>query len=304
MCNDPNEFDQDTHSFASATGTACVACEAGRAADATNSECDICPPGRYSSEGITCQFCPAGEEPNTVEFSVGATHCIQCLNGTHRHNLEHPELGLMSSCATCSPGQQPNVEADDCETCPAGRFSEEGSMCIRCNSGQEPDSFQTGCQSCVGTYSADGSSCEQCPVGSQAAVTFGAAACISCTSLGDNFYSEDGSACRVCPAGSEVNAERSACGLCGYGLHSIDGATCASCPPGSHPHDPSGGLQPPINGGADGCDSCVLIGDATASADGLECEACPFAKEPIANRTACVNCESVSDAHYRGPTSA
>ena len=41
----------------------------GRAADATNSECDVCPPGRYSSDGVTCSFCP-GEEPNIVEFSV------------------------------------------------------------------------------------------------------------------------------------------------------------------------------------------------------------------------------------------
>ena len=86
MCNDPNEFDQVSHSWASATGHECVACVAGRAADATNSECDVCPPGRYSSDGVTCSFCPPGEEPNVIEFSVGATHCIECLNGTHRHN--------------------------------------------------------------------------------------------------------------------------------------------------------------------------------------------------------------------------
>ena len=66
--------------------TACVECVAGRASDPTNSECDVCPPGRYSSDGVTCSFCPPGEEPNTVEFSVGATHCIECLNGTHRHS--------------------------------------------------------------------------------------------------------------------------------------------------------------------------------------------------------------------------
>ena len=79
-----------------------------------------------------------------MEFSVGATHCIQCLPGKYRHNIDHPELGTMSSCETCSAGQQPNAEADDCETCPAGRYSADGSMCIRCNAGEEPDALQAG----------------------------------------------------------------------------------------------------------------------------------------------------------------
>ena len=225
MCNDPNEFDQVSHSWASATGVECVACVAGRAADATNSECDVCPPGRYSSDGVTCSFCPPGEEPNIVEFSVGATHCIECLNGTHRHNVDHPELGTMSSCETCSPGQQPNADADDCETCPAGRYSTDGSMCIRCNAGEEPDALQVECQACVGTYSADGEECLACPAGSQPTVGYGASSCTACADLGSNLFSEDGSTCSVCDAGSEVNEVRSACTLCAYGLHSVDGST-------------------------------------------------------------------------------
>ena len=32
-----------------------------------------------------------------MEFSVGATHCVQCINGTHRHNEDHPELGVIAS---------------------------------------------------------------------------------------------------------------------------------------------------------------------------------------------------------------
>ena len=38
MCNDPNEFDQVNHGWASATGLSCVQCAMGRAPDASNSE--------------------------------------------------------------------------------------------------------------------------------------------------------------------------------------------------------------------------------------------------------------------------
>ena len=50
-----------------------------------------------------------------MKFSVGATHCLECINGTHRHNDDHPELGVMESCASCSPGQQANADLDGCE---------------------------------------------------------------------------------------------------------------------------------------------------------------------------------------------
>ena len=73
-----------------------------------------------------------------MEFSVGATHCVQCINGTHRHNDEHPELGVMEGCASCSPGQQANDALDGCEPCEAGRYSEDGGSCIACNAGPMP----------------------------------------------------------------------------------------------------------------------------------------------------------------------
>eukprot|EP01043_Picozoa_sp_COSAG02_P097216 COSAG02_NODE_33451_length_499_cov_1270.845000_1_plen_136_part_10 len=135
-------------------------------------------------------------------------------------------------------------------------------MCIRCNAGEEPNALQTECQACVGTYSANGEECLACPAGSQPTVGYSASTCTGCAELGLNLFSTDGSECSTCEAGSEVNDDRSTCTLCAYGLHSVDGSTCESCPPGSHPHDPLGGLSPPTDGGADDCDSCVLIGDA------------------------------------------
>ena len=84
----------------------CVACDAGRVPSDSNGECGVCPPGQFSTDGVSCGYCPVGQEPNVMEFSVGATHCLECINGTHQHNDGHPELGVMASCASCSPGQR------------------------------------------------------------------------------------------------------------------------------------------------------------------------------------------------------
>ena len=166
-CNDPNEFDQTAHGWASAAGEACEPCDAGRAPDANHDNCMICPPGKFSSDGVSCLFCPPGEEPSTIAFGVGATHCVECINGTHRHNTDDDGSGVMQSCDTCQPGQQPNSEQHACEECPAGRFSTDGGMCIRCNAGSAPNVEKTDCESGVGTYSAQGESCETCAAGSQ-----------------------------------------------------------------------------------------------------------------------------------------
>ena len=157
----------------------------------------ICPPGKFSADGVSCLFCPPGEEPNTIMFGIGATHCIECINGTHRHNEDDFGTGVMQSCDTCQPGQQPNDEQHDCATCPAGRYSMDGSMCIRCNAGSAPNAEQTDCESCVGTYSSQGSSCETCAAGSQPNAAFEATSCVECVALtgGANLFSTDGTSC-------------------------------------------------------------------------------------------------------------
>ena len=99
-----------------------------------------------------------------------------------------------------------------------------------------------------------------------------------------------------------MNDMRSTCTLCAYGLHSVDGSTCESCPPGSHTHDPLGGRSPPTDGGADGCDSCVLIGDAHVSA--TACSASHVRMRRSRTATAQTVWTAVlSPAHHRGPTS-
>ena len=107
-----------------------------------NTVCDVCVPGKISEVGVSCEYCPVGSEPNTIAFDVGATHCLACVNGTHRHNEETGGALDMQSCSTCSAGQQPNDAADDCESCSAignGMFSADGAACIRCDDGTSPN---------------------------------------------------------------------------------------------------------------------------------------------------------------------
>ena len=46
-----------------------------------------------------------------------------CIKGTHHHNENLPELGVMQGCDMYSPGQQATEGPDGCEACPAGTNS-------------------------------------------------------------------------------------------------------------------------------------------------------------------------------------
>jgi hypothetical protein len=118
-CTETSAFNS-SRGWVSATGVSCEACPAGRAPNAESTVCDVCVPGKFSDAGLDCQYCAVGLEPNTIMFDAGATHCLVCVNGTHRHNDESEGALDMQSCSTCAPGQQPNADADDCDGCGDG----------------------------------------------------------------------------------------------------------------------------------------------------------------------------------------
>eukprot|EP01045_Picozoa_sp_COSAG04_P010945 COSAG04_NODE_689_length_11142_cov_6.664041_4_plen_1132_part_00 len=153
-----NEFSVD--------GISCDACQPGTQPNDAHTQCDPCGPGQYSQIGI-CIFCPSGETN-----SGDQTGCTPCDPGTHRA-FEEPAceqcpLGTHSidgiECAACQPGTNPTENRDGCATCDAGKHSTDGLECRVCPPGQQPNEFQTVCERCIGNaYSPDGQACRDCP---------------------------------------------------------------------------------------------------------------------------------------------
>jgi hypothetical protein len=234
---------------------------AGKAPTETNTMCEVCPPGQYSSFGQSCGYCEAGKEPNIVESGVGATHCTACIDGTYRHN-DGTADGVMQSCQSCAPGRQANDEQDECEDCALGQYSDDVGDCIPCSAGTEPNADQSACQACPLGSKSDGTEmCERCGVGETPDVN--QQYCVSCT-CGQHGSCEagvgycvctdgfTGTNCEALPAGFTETVTISGCtnsGHCGT-FHRVL-ANCTSgnrCPGGQYEY--TGSTDPSMCHGA------------------------------------------------------
>ena len=174
--------------------------------------CDRCGPNEISADGIVCDACPPGTQPNNDQ-----TQCMQCESG------RASTIGICTFCAAgktssadrtgcipCQPGTQRGAEDDACRQCPVGTQSSDGVVCGTCPAGASPTDARDGCTACeAGKHSADGIQCLPCDAGSQPSATM--TGCDSCTLSGPNAYSPDGVACSDCPARNAPNYERTGC---------------------------------------------------------------------------------------------
>ena len=171
-------------------GAVCTVCRAGtylKPENATFSECLLCSPGMYSTDGIECIECPQ----NTFSFLGGATACMSCPVGRHgsrgtntvRSSLNEacPKCGRgkfvnvpgRSECFNCPPGSSCGREGlDESIPCPIGRYSDEVNQlqCKSCSAGRYQNS--TGSAKCLtcrmgkyynGTGAYSSALCQLCP---------------------------------------------------------------------------------------------------------------------------------------------
>ena len=112
------------------TQSLCANCTAGRVdddSDATTA-CLACPAGTQSPDGVVCEPCSPGEEPNAAQDG-----CVSC--GAIAPNL-YSDDGR--SCRPCSHGSEPNAVQRACIPCgPRGRAGVFG-VCDQCDAGKEP----------------------------------------------------------------------------------------------------------------------------------------------------------------------
>eukprot|EP01048_Picozoa_sp_COSAG05_P017131 COSAG05_NODE_2296_length_3264_cov_2.037283_1_plen_434_part_00 len=152
--------------------------------------CTDCTGADEIGDGITCQTCGAGEQPNSAHTAcipcAGATYspsgqCISCDAPLVVHGAR-PLAAPRTSCAACPKGKAPNSDRDGCNVCPPGLVSNTGVNCTFCRKGSEPALEQDRCIGCqVGTFSVEGIRCEDCHAGKFSGAE--AYKCDSCRSL-------------------------------------------------------------------------------------------------------------------------
>ena len=114
----------------------CKHCIDGTFSAAGVRECQDCPEGEISKEGLTCESCPAGYYKQGVR------------------------------CQSCVAGQFSGSGARECQPCQPGKFAANPDLSIT-----EP---LTSCENCrAGLFGADGVNCTKCPVGFQSSAASG-----------------------------------------------------------------------------------------------------------------------------------
>ena len=235
-----------------------------------------------------CMPCPEGQ-PSAPDWMM----CGACAPGSGR-------AASLTECETCPAGKFSDTnDLTACTSCPAGRFNPETnssslSACLPCNAGrfrQDPGGIS--CSLCAaGTFAATSGTvlCDMCAAGKSSAKP-GAELCDDCA-LG-TFVSTTGSRrCHGCAVGRYANTTGTVeCHDCGRGFFnaetsSISSSACIMCP---------AGYYSPVNATAS-CDGRCPVGSfnghlgAPSHSHCLDCVAGKF--NPSLNASACVDCPS------------
>ena len=124
----------------------------------------------------------------------------------------------------CSNGQV--CSSNTCETCPANKYTSDGTDCSFCPAGKKSTAGSQSCSDCpLGRYQGENTpppsaTCDECPA---------------------NKYTSDGTDCSFCPAGKKSTAGSQSCSDCPLGRYQGENtpppsATCKvhtpSCPAG------------------------------------------------------------------------
>ncbi len=137
----------------------CVFCEPGTICKRIGMiEPELCQPGSYSDDAITCKPCPAG----SFSDKAGSGSCSLCALGHYQ------PIGNQNRCIPCSPGTfVDNAGAVRCNECGHTAFSGPGaSLCERCplntNSFTKTSSNVTDCRCKEGYYEANNRAGYEC----------------------------------------------------------------------------------------------------------------------------------------------
>jgi hypothetical protein len=95
-----------------------------------HSACHICPAGSWSPGGTTQPCIPCGFGYSSTEGATAGAACIpvnSCPAGTD-YRQHDPEKAFTQADCVCKPGYGSPTGSGICRLCPAGTFSEGGSM--------------------------------------------------------------------------------------------------------------------------------------------------------------------------------
>ena len=246
----------------------CVVCEAGKYSHyeiygetgfSNVAECRTCPDGSISDEGaLACTNCASGFYQDD-----GENACTQCPSGyvskstpyagnTECTKCEYPEFQGGSdfiSCKTCGEGKelggvyesvtQSWVYNNYCDSCAAGRYSDDDYSCKDCGKGSVVSANRNSCDFCErGKYSSvenNPDECTSCGSGKYSKL-LGAthdSHCIPCL-VGEYQGQLGQTECLTCPDGYTSSTTRSSCQRwCGPGER-VSGLGCAPCEEGKY----------------------------------------------------------------------
>eukprot|EP01047_Picozoa_sp_COSAG01_P068973 COSAG01_NODE_10091_length_2252_cov_3.104041_1_plen_470_part_10 len=101
-----------------ATGHSCTYAQYSR-------NCTACPASTFSTDGIICLPCAAGQGPNRDK-----TQCESCTSAKFSTDGQCQTCAAPNvvdanhrTCTSCPPGKEPNPAYDDCTMCSEGKFS-------------------------------------------------------------------------------------------------------------------------------------------------------------------------------------
>ena len=149
-----------------ANDIACEACPAGYRNNKTGQAhlkqgCGACLAGKYTNQkgSSTCKDCKSGQ----YQDAMANTTCKMCSKG------QSTEGSGSTFCRKCEGGQYLDSAQHVCRACPVGQVAKMGAQtdaCVQCLPGQTPNNDKTECDSCgLGRYGDVSLTCHDCPIG-------------------------------------------------------------------------------------------------------------------------------------------